>query len=239
MQANLQHRGANFQHEVTSSRCGDRPSRSFSPKLSPWELKVNNAEYDAQKQAIEPRGGDNADADLTRGNQLRLAVAEYRRALLVTYLFMWCGDRTKDVRRHAVNWDIGDVMLPHGGFQTMCWPQSQKTGFCKEATIGFNSGVGKIRQSKVASLCREDLRYHRPVLMHGLGSKARCKVKGTAAHGDPAEHCFTLFPWYWSGSKAGKFTRQKLELVLGVTERVLSGTLIKKFRCECDGDGVH
>ena len=36
-------------------------------KLSPWKLKVNNAEYDAQKQAIEPRGGDDADADLTRG----------------------------------------------------------------------------------------------------------------------------------------------------------------------------
>ena len=123
---------------------------------------------------------DDANADLTKGNQLRLAVAEYRRALLVTYLFMWCGDRTKDVRRYAVNWDIGDVMLPHGGFQTMCWPQSQKTGFCKEATIGFNSGVGKIRNTKVASLCQEDLRYDRPVLMHGLGSKARCGVTSRA-----------------------------------------------------------
>ena len=42
--------------------------------LSPWELLVNNAEYVSQKNAIDPRDGDDADADLTKGNQLRLAV---------------------------------------------------------------------------------------------------------------------------------------------------------------------
>ena len=49
----------------------------------------------------------------------------------------------------------------------------------------------------------------------------------TAAHGDALG----------IGPAAGRFTRQNLELVLGVPERVLKGTLIKHVRRECDGHG--
>ena len=60
-----------------------------------------------------------ADAHEAEVNGMRLAVAEYKRALLVTHLFLWCGDGTKDIRRLAVNWDIGRHQIaarriPHG-----------------------------------------------------------------------------------------------------------------------------
>ena len=112
-----------------------------------------------------------------------------------TCLFLWCGGRRKDIRRLAVNWDIGDIKLPHGGFRTVCWPQSWKTRFCKESAIGSNSDIGEILLSKVATLCHEYLRYHRPVLTQSLGIKARYDVTFTAANGRWCGKLLYSFPW--------------------------------------------
>ena len=90
-------------------------------RLSIWELKVNNGEYDLQKLIMGTKEAVDADAHEAKANRKGLAVAEYKRALLVTYLFLWSGDRTQDTRGLAVNWDIGDIKLPHGGFRTVCF----------------------------------------------------------------------------------------------------------------------
>ena len=61
----------------------------------------------------------------------------------------------------------------------------------------------------------------------------------TAANGDGAENCCAPFSGYWAGSQAERLNGQNLKLVLGISERVLRGVLIKQFRSECEAHGVH
>ena len=44
---------------------------------------------------------------------------------------------------------------------------------------------------------------------------------------------------YWAGSQAERFNRHNLKLVLGISDRVLRGILIKKFRSACKAHGVY
>ena len=120
--------------------------------MSLWELKVKRAEYDAQKlHSKKVEECEDAEAHQQQLHKLWLSLAEYKRALLVAYLYLWCGDRRKDIRRLIVNWDIDDVKQASGAFETRCWPQSWKTRCVQEHAICSNSDVGKVLDSKLLS----------------------------------------------------------------------------------------
>ena len=80
----------------------------------------------------------------------RLVCTSRQRRATVLSLSL-CGGRTKDTRRLAATWGIGDIQLPRGGLHAVRWLQSWKTRFCKESATGSNSDAGE----SLAVQCRD------------------------------------------------------------------------------------
>ena len=61
---------------------------------------------------------------------------------------------------------------PSGSFTILVDPQSVKTKYSHDTTVGNRGDVGKILNKKVQNLYEDYLSRHRPVIMESLGVKA-------------------------------------------------------------------
>ena len=154
------------------------------------------------------RSGASADDLQKEIDKAERLLALAKQDLLVGYLELWDCDRSSDLRKLVVNWDIGEVLTPSGSMELHMFPQTSKTQWRQEAAIGGGTEVGKVQHQRIYDLYKDFLRRHRPILIKDMGLHGTHHKKWSDVQdGVGADKLVTLFPGFWDDSQQSRFNQ--------------------------------